>query len=382
MNPTRNYQPPSYEAVVSGNQAAGAGEPPPSYEAAMSGNYQAAGAGEPPPSYEDVMAEDVRSGRSGTRCVQPMSSGATASGAAVMPSLNYQTTERLTRRSVNLTQSFNDLINQERFDELVRRSERFGYRYDGRSHSQFANSIKRYTSASRRPLNRYEQSQLIPLLLQNFQPTPSWHWPNLTTTLHSLTSAGVFTSHTLTGESVKRAQAGLLSTLLAPMTIKCSQRPAARDLDARSIANSLWTMAKLVADGQGWMPHLEEAVTALLPHVNAQKDRFNAQDIANLLWTTAKLVDNGLERTPQLKETVATLLPCVNVHKDQFNAQGIANLLWATAKLVDNGLEQTPELNEAVAALLPCVKAQQANFKPQEIANLLWAMAKLGVSMS
>ena len=52
-------------------------------------------------------------------------------------------------------------------DGLVSKSDRFGHRYDGRHHSQYANSIKKYTLASKRPLNRAEQSQLV-RLLQNF----------------------------------------------------------------------------------------------------------------------------------------------------------------------------------------------------------------------
>ncbi|MBO9484617.1 hypothetical protein, partial [Salinisphaera sp. G21_0] len=102
--------------------------------------------------------------------------------------------QHLQRRSVNPAQDFNALIKQEIMDDLVSKSDRFGHRYDGRNHGWYANSIKKYTSAAKRPLNRAEQSQLI-RLLQNFTATRSWNWRSLTTTLHSLTSAGVFTPH-------------------------------------------------------------------------------------------------------------------------------------------------------------------------------------------
>ena len=141
--------------------------------------------------------------------------------------------------------------------------------------------------------------------------------------------------------------------------------------------NCLWAMAKLVDIGQEQTPELNEAVAALLPHVNAQKDQFNAKHVANLLWVMAKLVDNGLEQIPGLNEALVALLTRVNTQKDQFNVRDIANLLWAMAKLVDNELKPTPGLNEAVATLLPHVKVQKANLKPQDISNLLWAMAKL-----
>ena len=281
------------------------------------------------------------------------------------------------RRTVKPIQDFSDLITPENIAHLATISDKFGARYDGRTHSQFANSIKQYTSNSKRPLSRDQISQLIPSL-QTFKPKQqSWSWRSLTTTLHSLTSAGVFNPHKHMDETVKHPQANLLSILLDVIKLKCCQKPELRDIDAQGIANLLWATAKLVDNGQERTAELKAAVAALLPHVNAQKDQFNAQGIANLLWAMAKLVDNGQERTAELNAAVAALLSHVNAQKDQFNAQGIANLLWATAKLVDNGQERTAELNATVAALLPHVNAQKASFKPQEIANLLWAMAKL-----
>ncbi len=261
-------------------------------------------------------------------------------------------------------------------DGLLSKSDHFGHRYDGRNHGLYANSIKRYTSAAKRPLNRAEQSQLMHFL-QNFTVTRRWGWRSLTTTLHALTSAGVFTPHKPVDERVRHTQVALLSTLLDAIIFKCHQKPPARDIDAWGIANQLWAMAKLVDNGQEHTPGLKEAVAALLPHVKAQMDQFIPQGIAILLWAMAKLVDYGQEQTPEFKEAVAALLPHVNAQKDQFKAQGIVNLLWAMAKLVDNGQEQTPELNEAVAALLPSMNAQKSQFIPQHIANLLWAMAKL-----
>ncbi|WP_422491352.1 DUF1601 domain-containing protein, partial [Endozoicomonas sp. ALE010] len=326
----------------------------------------------------------------------------------------------LIHRSVNSAQDFNALIKPEIMAGLVRKSERFGHRYDGRDHGLYASSLKKYTSAAKRPLNRAEQSQLM-RLLQNFTATRSWNWRSLTTTLHSLTSAGVFTPHKPLDKRVVLTQAALLSTLLDAIIFNCNQKPKARDIGAQEIANLLWAMAKLVDNGQKrtpefneavavLMPHvntqkkqfipqgianllwamaklvdneqqqtqgLKEAVAALLPHVNAQKADFKPQEIANLLWAMAKLMDNDRKWVPELKETVAVLLPHVNAQKNQFNAQEITNQLWAMAKLVDNGLERTPGLNEAVAVLLPHVNVQKANFKPQGIVNLLWAMAKL-----
>ncbi|WP_422459250.1 MULTISPECIES: DUF1601 domain-containing protein [unclassified Endozoicomonas] len=280
------------------------------------------------------------------------------------------------RRSVTPAQDFNALIKQEIMDDLVSKSDRFGHRYNGKNHSQYALSIRKYTSVAKRPLNRAEQSQLI-RMLQNFTPTRSWNWRSLTTTLHSFTSAGVFAFHKPMDENVKLTQAHLLSTLLDAIIFNCNQKPEGRDIDARGIANLLWALAKLVDNGQKQTPEFKEAMATLFPLVNAQKDQFIPQHIANLLWAMAKLVENGLERTTGLNEALIVLLPQVDAQKGQFNVQGIANLLWAMAKLVDNGQERTPGLKKAVAALLPQVNAQKANFTPQGIANLLWAIAKL-----
>ncbi|WP_163371611.1 RAP domain-containing protein [Endozoicomonas acroporae] len=284
--------------------------------------------------------------------------------------------QHLQCRSINSPQDFNALIKPEIMAGLVSKSERFGHRYDGRNHGRYASSIKKYSSAAKRPLNRTEQSQLM-RLLQNFTATRSWNWRSLTTTLHSLTSAGVFTPHKPMDEHVQRTQAALLSTLLDAIRFKCNKKAEAWDIDAQGIANLLWAMTKLVDNGQEKTPEFNKAMAALLPHVNTQKAHFKPQEVANLVWAMAKLVDNGQEQTPGLNEAVAALLPLMNAQKNQFNAQGIVNLLWAMAKLVDNGQERTPEFNKALGALLPQVNAQKDWFIPQHIANLLWAMAKL-----
>ncbi|WP_163373236.1 DUF1601 domain-containing protein, partial [Endozoicomonas acroporae] len=277
--------------------------------------------------------------------------------------------QHLQYRSVNPAQDFNALIKQEIMDDLVSKSDRFGHRYDGRDHGRYASSIKKYTSAAKRPLNQAEQSLLL-RLLQNFTATRSWNWRSLTTTLHSLTSAGVFTLHNPMDERVKLTQANLLSTLLDAIIFICNQKPQVRDIDAQGVANLLWAVAKLADNGQKRTQQLNEAVAALLFQVNTQQDLFNAQGIANLLWAMAKLVDKGQERTPGLNEAVTRLLPDVNAQKANFKPQEIANLLWAMAKLVDNGQEQTPVLKATVAVLLPFVNAQKDQFIPQHIANL------------
>ncbi|WBA87044.1 hypothetical protein [Endozoicomonas sp. GU-1] len=244
--------------------------------------------------------------------------------------------QHLRSRSVNPAQDFNNLIKQEIMTDLLRKSDRFGHRYDGRYHGQYASSIKKYTSAAKRPLNRAEQSQLIPQL-QNFTASRGWNWRSLTTTFHSLTSAGVFVTHKPMDQSVKLTQATLLSTLFDAIIFQCNQKPQARDIDAQGVSNLFWAMAKLVDNGQEQTPEFNEVLAALLPHVNAQKDQFILQNIVNLLWAMTKLMINGSEQTPEFNDSVAELLPCVSAQKDQFIPQHISNLLWAMAKLRTKG---------------------------------------------
>ncbi|MBO9484290.1 RAP domain-containing protein [Salinisphaera sp. G21_0] len=302
------------------------------------------------------------------------------------------------RHSIKPVHGFKALITPEKIDYMMKISTHYGDHYDGKKHCQFALSIKQYTSASKRSLNHSEQRQLIPLL-HDFKATPGWTWRSLTTTFHSFTSAGVFTSHKYTEEWVRKTQAALLSTLLDQVILNCNQTLEARDFDVHGINNLLWSVAKLVDNGLELekTPKLKEAVAALLIHVKAkaksqeEREHFIPQHISNLLWSVAKLVDNGLEldKTLMLREVVAALLPHVNAkaeskeERDHFIPQHISNLLWALAKLVDKGVGKTPKLKGTVAALLPHVKTkaeskeEKEHFNTQGIANQLWAFAKL-----
>ncbi|WP_422469027.1 hypothetical protein, partial [Endozoicomonas sp. ALC013] len=170
-----------------------------------------------------------------------------------------RSSQYLQRRTVNPAQDFNALIKQEVMDDLVSKSHHFGHRYDGRNHGQYASSIKKYSSAAKRPLNRTEQSQLM-RLLHNFTVTRSWNWRSLTTTLHSFTSAGVFTPHKPMDERVQLTQVALLSTLLDAIIFNSNQKPEASDIGAQEIANLLWAMAKLVDNGQVQTPEFKKAV--------------------------------------------------------------------------------------------------------------------------
>ena len=281
---------------------------------------------------------------------------------------------RPSQRSVTSHQSFDSLVNSERFRVLKELSDPFGKHYDGRKHGKFATDIKEYTTSCQRSLNLYEQTRLMPWLAA-FQPPTHWNWRSLTTVFHSLTAAGAFTSRPFADQAVTDAQAAFLTGFLDAVRHKCGENP--RCLDVRAIASLLWVMVKLMDNGCSLTPELQETVIVLLPHVVALKEQFIPQHISTILWAVAKLVDNSQELITEFKELLVVLLPRVHALNDQFNAWGIANLLWATAKLLDNGQELTPEFKEAVATLLPRVTVLKERFIAQAAANLLWALAKL-----
>ena len=279
-------------------------------------------------------------------------------------------------RAVATEQDFNRLISRETFAALDKKAASFGEDYDGKGHSQYATLVKQYTSTCKRSLSREEQNCLMPLL-RSFQPTTNWSWRSVTTTIHSLTSAGVFTPQKPPSDETRHSQLSLLGDLLETVLQKCTQRSGVSGLDAKGIANLLWAMANLSNNCRELKTTLNEAVTAVLPRVMALKDQFISQGITNLLWAMAKLVDNGYVQTTALQEAVLSLLPRVSELQQQFIGQAVANLLWAMAKLVDNDQVLISDLSAALTALLPRVIDLHGQLTPQNIANLMWATAKL-----
>ena len=281
---------------------------------------------------------------------------------------------RPSQRSVTSHQSFDSLVNSERFRALKEISDHFGKHYQGRAHGKFATEIKDYTTNWQRPLNLCEQSRLMPWLAA-WQSPEHWNWRSLTTVFHSLTAAGAFTPRP--DQAVTNAQATSLTGLLGAVRHYCQQKTDDKGIDVRGLVDLLWVVAKLIDSGRTLTLEMTETVTVLLPHVVVLKEQFIPQHISILLWAVAKLVENSQALVTEFEELLVVLLTRVHDLKAQFNAWGIASLLWAVAKLVDNGYGQTTALNEAVVSLLPRVCLLKEQFIAQALANLLWALAKL-----
>ena len=93
--------------------------------------------------------------RHGTVSQSPPSTNSRRNESHYASGFGAYSSEHPPRRSVTTIQPFYNLIKQEKFDDLVGKARHFGRRYDGRNHGQYANSIKKYTSAYKRPLNQY-----------------------------------------------------------------------------------------------------------------------------------------------------------------------------------------------------------------------------------
>ncbi|WP_422449593.1 RAP domain-containing protein [Endozoicomonas sp. ALB091] len=234
--------------------------------------------------------------------------------------------------SVKPVHGFNTLITPEKMDWLAGISAHYGDHYDGKTHSQFACSIKRYTSGGKRPLNHSEQRQLIPLL-HDFKVTPGWTWRSLTTTLHSFTSAGVLIPHKYMNKGDRETQAALLTNLLDAVINTCNQKPEAWDIDVQGVANLLWALAKLVDNGLELekTEKLKEALATLLYHVKTKAEAkeegslFNTQGTVSLLWTLGKL---GEAIEPNLINSTFGFLVDRISKNPQLSQQYISMSLW------------------------------------------------------
>ena len=283
-------------------------------------------------------------------------------GSAVTPRV-------LAQRSASIT-SFESLLDPRQLNSITAIAKCFGDKYDGKKHAQYCLHVKNFIRSQKQSgLTAPEQSRLM-AWLSLWQPAPHWSWISLATTIHALTSAGVFYAH----QNVTASQSGLMSALFSAVASKC-QQDTQQNIDDVGIINIFWAGAKLV-ESTTVPAQLQQALYSLSPLVIRRSDRFEARGIANLIWAMGKLADY-LKLTPEFSQTVLTLLPRVIHHRNQFVNQGLASLLWALGKLVDSGLPLGLELNNVVAVLIPKISERSLTLNAMEVANSVWGIAKL-----
>ncbi|XRB23534.1 RAP domain-containing protein [Pseudoscourfieldia marina] len=132
-----------------------------------------------------------------------------------------------------------------------------------------------------------------------------------------------------------------------------------RNIRARSVANLLWSYAKLGYDGNHSIVHY------LSDQVPRVVDDFEPQHLANTVWAWATM---GHQPSAQMLAALERrMLACV----DDFEPQTLANTAWAWATM---GHQPSPQVLAALERrMLACVDV----FKPQELANTVWAWATM-----
>ena len=284
----------------------------------------------------------------------------------------FYTSTPLPARSAQ-TIDFKQLIARQNLCNAEHESQRLGWRPCGKGHFHFAITIKKYTQRKESNLTPEELS----LLLQETKSwiiDHNWRWINLSTVIHSLTTAGAFVPTGNMTPAAAKYQARLLENLLNAIIAKSATPDS---LDVQGVTNILWALAKMMDSGLKIRPLFEKAVAALLPCIAVQCDQFSTQGISNLLWALAKMVQKGLNLTPQIRNTVLILLPFVLNQQSSFNPQEVCTELWALTTLVECGLELGRVVRQALERLLLCARVRPARFDDHKIALMIQSVAKL-----
>ena len=315
------------------------------------------------------------------RCVSPCSASPnSASKRKCWPTVArahataspLRTSPRLSERSAQKTE-FKQLIARRNLCNTRHESRRLGWRPCGKDHFHFAIAIKKYTQRRGAILTPEELSLLL-RATKSWIIDHNWRWINLSTVIHSLTTAGAFVPIGNVRPTVAKYQARLLENLLSAIIAK-SATPDIPDVQA--VTNILWALARAIDSGLRIRPLFKQTVAALLPCIVIQCDQFSPQGISNLIWALAKMVQKGLNLTAQIRNAVLMLLPFVLSHRSSFKQQELCTVLWALATLVEYGLELGREVRHTLEILLQCARVQLARFDKYKIALMIQSVAKL-----
>ena len=256
-------------------------------------------------------------------------------------------------------------------------SDRHGWRPCGKNHFHFAIAVKKYTQR-RDSILTPEELFLVLQATKSWTIDHNWRWINLSTVLHSLTTAGVFVPTGNVRPTATRYQTRLLENLLDAIIAKTATRES---LDVQGVTNILWALARMIDSGLSLRSLFEKTVAALLPYVTSQYDQFSPHGISSLLWALAKLVQRGMDLTAQIEHAVSLLLPFALNQRSSFSAQEVCTELWALATLVGCGLKLGREVRHALERLLLCARTRPARFDEHKIALMIQSLAKLPVKM-
>ena len=273
------------------------------------------------------------------------------------------------------TTDLKQLIERQNLYITGRKSGGSGWSPSGKHHFHFAIAVKKYTQR-RESILPPEELFMVLQVTKSWTIDHHWRWINLSTVLHSLTTAGVFVPIGNVRPTATRYQTRLLEDLLNAIIAKTATRD---NPDAQGVTNILWALARMIDSGLKLRSLFEKVVAALMPYITSQYDQVSPQGISNLLWALAKLVQRGMDLTPQIKNAVLLLLPSVLNQRSSFCPQEVCTELWALATLVNCGLELGREVRHTLERLLLCARTRLARFDEHKIALMIQSLAKLPV---
>ena len=162
---------------------------------------------------------------------------------------------------------------------------------------------------------------------------------------------------------------GKTEPLLCRLNDRVQSLMANGQLDARKLANILWSLAHL-ADV---LPNFSAVVRATVAQVPSKVQNMNAQDVSNSLWAAATLQ----EIAPDVMKIVPILVTQVASTVKEMNEQNLSNSLWAAARLQ----ETSPVVLKMVPTLLAQVPLKAKAMNAQGTATCLSAATHLREKM-
>ena len=136
-------------------------------------------------------------------------------------------------------------------------------------------------------------------------------------------------------------------------------------LQARQLANVLWSLAHLVDD----FTEVVGIVPSIVAQIQLKAKDMNAQDAANNLWAAAKLKDDA----PDVIGIVPSIVAEIPVNSKDMIPQHLSNVFWAAANLKDDA----PDAIDIVPFIVAEIQVKAKDMVPQALSNVLWAAANL-----
>jgi hypothetical protein len=138
----------------------------------------------------------------------------------------------------------------------------------------------------------------------------------------------------------------------------------ARGMKPQESSNCLWACAKLMDVA----PVVLEMAPAIVEEIPNRAKDMKPLELSNCFWALAKPKDCA----PDVLNAVPAIVAQIAKKAEDMVAQGLSNCLWASGQLKD----VAPEVLQAVPAILTKIPNTAKHMKPQGLSNCLFACAQ------